>query len=123
MNVWTVDAIKADRVVKVTAPSFIRLFVIQRIIRNSKYETQAQINDLVKVFQHDKQVQPQAYQILLRLVTYGIKNYMAQWYNEGQDINTIEMIFNQIILIKFAKEYTKLITYSCNNFCCNKVRI
>ena len=39
---------------------------------------------------------------------------MSKYYNEKQDSAIIEMIFNQIILKKFEKNYYKLIKYKNN---------
>ena len=44
----------------------------------------------------------------------GIKRYMIKWYNEKQQRDIIQIIFDKIILNKFEKEYNQLITYTCN---------
>ena len=101
-------------------PSFIRLFVIRRIIRNSidyGTSTGTQIKNLVNVHfaKEDTAIVLQAYNILLRLVQDGLKTYMSKWYNETKDSTIIEMIFNKIILVKFEKEYNQLITFDNGN--------
>ena len=50
--------------------------------------------------------------VLFTLYRYGIKKYMSNWYDEEKDCILIELIFNKIILKKFAKEYHKMITFN-----------
>ena len=100
---------------KVDAPSFIRLFVIGRIIETylsicNHGEKFQKIQALANIFE-DSKAQSTVMEIVTRLVQDGIKIYMNKWYNEKEQFNIIEMIFNQIILKRFAKEYHNLITY------------
>ena len=121
----------------ILVPSFIRLFVIRRIICKysdtiiairKKHDASRQIilnidngkvaivEELTNVFNDNLQIKSTAFIILKRLLNYGLQKYMKKWYNEKQHSNIIEMIFNQIIIKQFEKEYTALITYTGNNF-------
>ena len=100
-----------------SVPRFIRLFVIRRVICVSNCDNETNIRHLVNkhLKHHEMTVKLQAYNILLHLITDGIKQYMSKWYDDNNDKCIIEMIFDQIVLIKFAKEYNTLITYNSNN--------
>ena len=131
---WTIDT-SDDYNLKV--PSFIRLFVIRRIIskrtitsakKNNPQSTNTfdpqMIDNLVNVFNDNVQIQTIAHQILSRLINDGIKKYMSMWYNEKDQANIIKMIFNKIILVKFENEYKQLMKYSGNgyrNYNCNDI--
>ena len=121
-------------------PSFIRLFVINRILckyisdrkqnecSNSRsfmeqlanvfkggstkiaIETKL-IEDLVNAFSNNVEIKTIVNNILTKLVNDGIKKYMNEWYNEQRQANIIEEIVNRIILQKFETEYNKLITF------------
>ena len=129
---WSIDEIEIDKIngYNLKVPSFIRLFVIQRIIsryikdasnssgmRKPEIEVSKVIQDLVTVFQVDDSGTKEiiANEILTRLINNGIKKYMNNWYNEKTHANIIEDIFNQIILIKFGDEYNRLISFVSNN--------
>ena len=110
-------------------PSFIRLFSIRRILfkyifvnyntfpNSKKNQSVPQIiEDLVNVFDNNQEVKTCANLIITRLIYDGIKIYMKKWYNEGKQANIIEDIFNNIILVKFEKQYNKLNTvYAIND--------
>ena len=110
-----------------TAPSFLRLFVSARIIwqymndMNNKggnsFDQDQSIKDLTNVFKddHDVHTRSVANQIVTRLLNNGIKIYMKKWYNEKEQANIIEMIFNKIIVKKFEKEYNQLMTYKTDD--------
>lgn len=70
------------------------------------------IEDLVHVFDDNVTIKAFASVILTHLINYGIKVYMDRFYNEKQQSSMIELIFNKIILKKFTKKYTDLITYN-----------
>ena len=128
---WAIDPNKIDNNFaddKITVPHFIRLFVINRIIctyieRNSNtnsngtHETKSQtiIEELVSVFNDDKKIQSKSKEILTRLLNNGIKLYMNKWYNEKDQSNIIEIIFNKIILNKFENEYNRVMKYNNPN--------
>ena len=108
---------------KIQAPSFIRLFVIKRIIgkyissdishghSTSKTKVETKIQKLANGFEHDPEITKIVFDIVMRLITDGIKKFMEKWYNEKEQADIIEMIFNDTILIKFETEYNQLITY------------
>ena len=104
-------------------PGFIRLFVIRRIIgeyvsnKNGNNETDDKIKRLTSSFQDniDPKIVSTAFDILSRLINNGIKQYMAMWYNEKEQTDIIEMIFNKLILNKFKHQYSQLITYNRNH--------
>ena len=109
---------------KSQVPSFIRLFVVRRLFCNMSryndnyvaYTTEEGIEYLInKYLPHESSNhKSHAGNILLRLKKYGIKFYMSQFYNEKTDSILIEKIFENIILKKFAKEYSKIITFTAN---------
>ena len=110
-----------DRV-RIKVPSFIRLFVIKRII--DKYigntsniqEKKQMIGKVTNVLaeNNDAQIKLKAFNVIMRLVNDGIAQYMNKWYHEKEQANIIEMIFKQIILTTFAAQYNKLTTYVTN---------
>lgn len=106
-------------------PSFVRLFVIKRIIdeylnnfdnsnrndncdeNNSKREKA--IRELVSVLK-PKQVETTACTILFNLTTQSLKKYMKLFYNEDKQGHIIEIIFKQIIMIKFGEKSQSILT-------------
>ena len=111
-NDWQVFVRKSP---KIAVPSFIRLFVIQRILRKCIEKNKNNyINKLVAVF-NDKQMRKLSYSILSRLQSIGLKQYMENYYNEEKQATLVERIFNDIILAKFAKEYQRVTTYVSND--------
>ena len=102
--------------INIETPSFIRLFVIRRII--DKYmKNNTDINnerhamyDLANVFKDGENTHFSVANILIRLLKYGVKNYMKNCYFEKSHANIIEKMFNKIILEKFGQEYNELIT-------------
>ena len=98
-----------------SVPSFIRLFVIRRILMIT-HKTKEKIRNLT-IMLPDKQMQDKALDILLFLLSNGIKQYMSKFYNEEKQSNIIELIFNKIILTKFDKECEKITRYNstCND--------
>lgn len=110
---WKIDV---SPCCKVKVPSFVRLFIIRRILIN--YSDQVQIYDLVSEIA-DTNERDIAKQILTGLLKDGIKTYMSShWsqFDEQKQIKGIETIFNQIILPKFGQKYQDTITFSnCNS--------
>ena len=102
---WKIDVVPGH---KVNVPSFIRLFIIRRILIN--HSAQNQIEHLVTEIA-DTNERDIAQTILTRLLKDGIKTYMSQWFDEQEQIKVIETIFNQIIVSKFSKEYENTITF------------
>ena len=121
---WTVDCGETHTF---PVPNFVRLFVIKRVLtkytktinnncnnnNNNNNDTSLNIDNLVSSLNsNDIKI---AKDILSRLINDGIKIYMEKWYNEIEQANTIEIIFNQIILTKFEKEYSNITTYYNDN--------
>ena len=112
---WKIDIQSGDRV---AVPSFIRLFMIKRILSSSLDGNQ--IATLVREIKDTTQRQV-AETIVTRLINDGIKKYMENWFDEKQQVPIIELLFNQIILTKYSQEYKDIITYGIeNNGNCNK---
>ena len=107
----------------IETPSFIRLFVIRRIIdkytktnKDKKKEKEEIIKEMANVFfRDDKKYQSLVVNIVTRLINDGIKKYMSKYYNEKTEANIIEDIFNKIILKKFKAEYYQMIKFGTNN--------
>ena len=113
--------------IKFVAPSFIRLFVIKRILdnwvatiddhdnhsKNSKDDNNTSIKNLIDTEFTDSKMRESCYNILSRLMNgcNGLAVYMKNWYNEEQQAKIIEMIFNRIILKIFPKEYQRITSY------------
>ena len=138
---WTIDEDKYN-IYNFAVASFIRLFVIRRIITNSfhtpnsnddaknteskQHESKPDlikttaIEDLISVFSNDSKLQAEAYNILTRLINDGIRRYMNKWYIEKTQAIVIEKIFNKIILKKFGKEYNQLMTFQHVSNCKNE---
>ena len=98
-------------------PRFIRLFAINRIIGQyllNRSDIDSAVNPLRSLVAEvkDKQIHEVACTILSRLTQDGIKIYMKKWYVEKEQATVIELIFKNIILVKFGKEYQQLKTYS-----------
>ena len=115
MDDWTINVPSPE---KVTVPSFIRLFVMTRILKHCIVGVD-QIKQMVTVIKDSKQEQL-AQDILTRLINDGIKKYMEKWFNEKEQIQVIEIIFNSIILKQFEKEYQTIMTYNINGNLKNK---
>ena len=114
------DNSASDSVLEFPVPSFIRLFVINRVLtlvneRNDSGDSKIKtLKNMVLILQNEK-FQESAMEILFRLQKDGIKEYMSQYYIEKEQSNIIELIFNKIILHKFEKQYQKIITYVSKN--------
>ena len=101
--------------VSIETPSFIRLFVIRRIIdtyiknnhEKKKDNKEEIIKEMANVFKENKKVESLVINILTRLINDGIKKYMSKYYNEETQANIIEDIFNKIILRNFPKNIIK----------------
>ena len=124
-------------------PSFVRLFVIRRIIikyintANKKQRSnESFVKQLLNSFTNSNkkqtpnktfivelvnnafdnvEIKQTANFILSRLINDGIKMYMNQWYNERQQCNIIEQIFDKIILKQLEKEHNELIAYKIDD--------
>ena len=97
--------------VHVTVPSFLRLFVMRRILHHCNMSVD-QIKQMVTVI-NDLNHQQIAQDILTQLINDGIKQYMKKWFNEKEQREIIEIIFIKIILKRFEKEYRNIVTYNC----------
>ena len=123
---WNVG--EEDDAMKTEAPSFIRLFVIGRIIKNHlqtfyRLQHNAKIQKLANVFSKNPQTESKVVDIITRLTKVGIKKYMKKWYNEQKQANVIDLIFNEIILKQFETEYIELITYPCDGVSKSTIKI
>ena len=114
---WKIDVTLDD---KLPVPSFIRLFVMHRILTNyidpkSSSARKKFVKKLVKLLtpnDNNPQTQEQAQEIMLHLITFGIKKHMEDFYDETKHATIIEQIFTQIILTKFKKEYQQVTKYN-----------
>ena len=102
---------------KIVAPSFIRLFVIRRILSNcivgidkTDEEIDKEIKNVVKVI-NDDAIEQVLCIILHQLLNHDLKSYMKNYYNEQKQATTIEIVFNEVILNMFAKEYRRITRY------------
>ena len=106
-DVWTLsnDEPCMNRCDRLPVPSFIRLFVINRLISDA--ETATPKENLVNQYLNNEKTcdKLHAHNILSLLRKHGIKKYMNQCYNEKRDLMIIETIFNKIILKKFEHEH------------------
>ena len=117
------DNVNQDNIC-IETPSFIRLFVIRCIIdkyisnnKDKKKEKTKEeiIKGLANVFKDNKKTESLVINIVTRLINDGIKKYMDKYYNEKEQANIIEDIFNKIILEKFLQEYNEMIKCGINN--------
>ena len=114
---WNVNVAVSTNEYTFDVPSFIRLFVINRILTKHPQNTimnQEKLQTIVLALK-DKQIHATAYKILSQLTQYGIKTYMDKCYNEKEQATTIELIFENIILIKFDNEYQQVTSYHDKN--------
>ena len=88
-------------------PSFVRLFVMRRILETYS----GTIDALLDTSKIDKSMHETANDILFLLRDFGISKYMKHHYKEKEQAEVIEIIFNQIILKQFAKEYQNVTTF------------
>ena len=119
------ETLDIDNFEKVSIPSFIVLFVINRTLNVNEIGLSAAntLSNIVNVLK-DTLIREQAQKILSLLIKDGIKLYMEKSFNEQKQARTIEIIFNQIILTNFVESYHKVImyktkdqnTYTNNNF-------
>ena len=114
---WSVDVTAPPKLV---VPSFIRLFVIRRILGNyidekdEKVDIGRKIYGMVKTLKDDRE-RRLSFNILNKLWKDGLDVYICVWYQEKQQATVIEMIFNDIILVKFGKEYEEITRYLSNS--------
>ena len=114
---FNINVKKAEMHAKHAVPSFIELFIIHRVFKNHVWynikidnnNIKVQVSRLVCDAFKDKKIQKVANFMLTSLLTHGIKNFMSQFYNEEKHSNIIQMIFNEIILKQFEKEYSAVI--------------
>lgn len=108
----------------VPVSSFIRIFMINRIIFSAHNKTRdhynLSISKLLNTIQlkdnnYKQQQKPKAQTVLSHLMRYGIKHFMKNAFDEREHCDTIELLFNQIILIQFKKEYYNITRYISKN--------
>ena len=117
VNWWNVTV---KNVTKFNTPSFIRLFMINRIMRQDAYDHSRsyhdQINELIPTTEAKNDNKKQmAKSILIDLLKHGIKHYMKIIYQEKQQSHIIELIFNTIICKRFSKQIDSMTRYVNNN--------
>ena len=116
---WIMDDFQSSdtiRSTRIEVPSFIRLFIIKRIVDHGIFMNMAELGRLLQSsFKNKTKTVSEARKILEQLVQDGIKKYMAKWYEESQ-IPIIERVFNKLIMQRFMKEYHDVATYvgGCN---------
>ena len=100
-------------------PTFIRVIVIRRILLNDMKHNIDNNNNNDKYIKHlmtymtdlDDSMQSKMYKTLSQLVANnGIINYFNSWDEKDNNPNTIETIFNKLILTKFLNQYQDIIT-------------
>ena len=108
-----------DSTTKFAFPSFIRIFVMNRIfqkllkkVKNEVSNDEAiRLQKIISSIENDKD-QYEAFTILLDLLNYGMKIYMAKHFDPKRDPSTIDKIFNQVILTKLIVQYQQATTHS-----------
>ena len=116
---WKIDVTPEE---KVPIPSFIRLFVFNRILYpyiTDKTTTETTSDDVIRsmlvTVLNSKEEKQAAFAILSQLFKNGLKKYM----NEDFDIRVhpilIEKIHNQLILTTFSEEYSFVTKYTTSN--------
>ena len=103
----------------VPVPSFIRLFMMRRIVSqyiddNKAKHVDIKVTDIIKdlvhnCFKGDEKACSSAFNIVTRLINDGIKQFMSKWYKEEEEANFIEILFNKIITNNFSAQYHQLI--------------
>ena len=81
MDDWTIQVPPPEKVI---VPSFIRLFVMTRILNHCNVAVD-QIKHMVAVIK-DLRQQHIAQDILTRIINDGKKKYMDKWFNEKEQI-------------------------------------
>ena len=114
---WAPTSLGGSQNKPIKFPSFPRLFLIHRVLSEVKHTSNNAIEykSLISESTMDKQLLDTAQKILSRLMKHGLKKYMKKYYNEEKQSHTIEIIFNQIILKTFEKEYNNVTTYTNKN--------
>ena len=113
---WKVNIKPAE---KFSTPTFIRLFIINRVVNDhfskqqgaTNYNIHNAVRSLLADVFENKNDQASAFTVVSRLVNVGIKTYMNQFCEE-KHYNIIEQIFNKLILPKFDQEYANIATYN-----------
>ena len=116
---WKID-VKPEE--KVPIPSFIRLFVFNRILRpyiNDKTTTEITSDDVVRsmlvTVLKNKKEQQTAFAILSQLFKNGLQKFMNELFDISVHPNVIEKMHNQLILTKFSQEYANVTKYKTND--------
>ena len=105
--------------VKFPFPSFIRLFIISRVLKASNKQTDdVNVSKLIELLDTNTHVSNNdrlvAKKILTQVVKHGIKKFMENDFNEREQADIIEVVFHEIILKKFRIEYEKITKYKEN---------
>ena len=112
MQDWPVDVKPAE---KFPVPTFIRLFITNRVLRKHIDDTRQKdvesvIRQLVTLLDTTNE-QNTAFLILSNLIDNDIQKYIEIEPKYSKHAHLIEKIFNKIILSKFCQEYQYVITY------------
>ena len=120
---WKIDVQPEE---KVPIPSFIRLFVIYRILEpyifdntTTKVTSHDAIRSLLVTVFNNKEEQEAALTILSQLIRNGIKKYMSNFFDIDIHPIIIEKIHNQLILTTFSQEYANITKYTTSKNNCN----
>lgn len=115
---WSIDTISSDTI-KLPVPSFIRLFMIHRILckklANKNDDAYQSLLSALTTVLDDSDEKKIGEDIVTRLIQSGIKSYMEKYYNEKEQSQLIESIMTKVIFKQFSNEYEKEIYYINEN--------
>ena len=106
---WKMD-VEPLGLYKPEAPNFTRLFILHRILKNFAKKNEKLLS-LFKNCKLNNNHNVKVDKIVSSLIKYGIKSYMKDHYNENDDSQTIDLIFDDIISKYFDKEYHQITKY------------
>ena len=117
---WTIN-IKPSQ--KEQTPTFVRLFVINRVLKDYLSQLKGDTSDeIINAMRSLTSVvkkpidQENIFSMLSKLAKHGIKTYMNEHCNYNDTTtHVVDQIFNQLILKKLNKEYGRITTYCMNN--------
>lgn len=97
-------------------PSFLRLFVLNRIIKSKHYQLYGKeiVDQAMKALKKTKNVPKSSLKMINNLNKHGINEYLQKYYHNNQ-CHMIEFIFENIFLTKFSDDYNKIITFKTKN--------
>ena len=110
---WSVDVDPLHNETRLKMPSFIRLFMIKRLVNDTKKNNQ--IKQLFRNTNKDKKIVETVETFLDQLLQHSLPTIMKNDFNETIHAALIESIFIDIIIKQFRQEYEDLITYKAKN--------